>query len=78
MSLEIEYERPYQRNEHETYKMFLFNMFVILMNQCIQKKTIDSILDKDAKVFVPYTLECEHQLDFRSTDEDKPCGVATV
>ena len=40
-----------------------------------EKKTIDSILDKNAKIFVPYTTECEYQLDFRSTDEDKPLVV---
>ena len=28
--------------------------------------------------FVPYSGECDDQLDFRSKDKDKPWGVATV
>ena len=27
---------------------------------------------------MPYTAECEHQLDYRSRDEGKPLGVATI
>jgi len=27
---------------------------------------------------VPYTAECEDQLDFRTKDKDKPLGVATI
>ena len=30
------------------------------------EKIIGSILDKQAKIFEPYTAECEYQLDFRS------------
>ena len=39
---------------------------------------IISILDKHAKIFVPYTTECEYQLDFRNKDKDKPLCVATI
>ena len=42
------------------------------------EKIFSSILDKHAKIFVPYTAECEYQLDFRSKDKDKPLGVATI
>ena len=38
----------------------------------------NSILDKHVKIFVPYTVECEYQLDFRTKDKDKPLGVATI
>ena len=27
---------------------------------------------------MPYTAECEYQLDLRTEDEDKPLGVATI
>ena len=37
-----------------------------------------SFLGKNAKFLVPYTNECEYQVDFRTKVEDKPLGVATV
>ena len=42
------------------------------------EKIICSILDKHAKIFVPYTAECEYQLDFRNKGKDKPLYVATI
>ena len=30
------------------------------------------------KNFVPYTVECEYQLDFRNKDKDRHWGVATI
>ena len=53
-------------------------MFVLILKQCILEKTITFILDKHAKKFVSYKIECEFQLDFRSIDKDKPLGVATI
>ena len=29
-------------------------------------------------MFVPYIVECEYQLDFRTKDKDNPLGVATI
>ena len=52
-------------------------MFVIILNQCILKKN-SSISDKNAKTSVPYTTECEFQLDFRFKNKNKPWGVATI
>ena len=42
------------------------------------EKIIDSILNEHVKKFVPYSGECEYQLDYRSKDKDKPLGVATI
>ena len=42
------------------------------------EKKLFSVLDKHAKIFVPYTAEGEYQLDFRTKDNDKPKGVATI
>ena len=78
MSLETEYERLYQRNEPESLQNN-FIKYVRYENKSIYpQKTIDSILDQHAKIFVPYTTEYEYQLDFRSKDKDKPLGVATI
>ena len=40
------------------------------------KKIITPILYKHAKMFVPYTSDCEYRLDFRC--KDKLWGVATI
>ena len=39
---------------------------------------INSLLDKFAKILVPYTAECGHQLEFRSKNKDQPWGVANI
>ena len=41
------------------------------------EKIISSHLHIYAKIFVPYTADCEYQLDFRSMDKDRPWRVAT-
>ena len=40
------------------------------------KKIITPLLHKHAQMFVPYTSECEDQLDCRC--KSKPWGVATI
>ena len=42
------------------------------------QKIIDSILDNNAKLFVPCTAECEYQLDFRNKNKDEAWGIASV
>ena len=37
-----------------------------------------SILEEHVKTFVPYSGECDYQLDYRSKDKAKPLGVATI
>ena len=78
MSLEIEYERPYQRNEPESLQNIIIKYVRYKNKSMYTQKTIESILDQHAKIFVPYTTEYENQLDFRSKDKDKPLGVATI
>ena len=78
MSLEIEYERPYQRNEPESLQNIIIKDVRFNIKSRYPQKTIDSFLDKHAKIFVPYTADCEIQLDFTSKDKDKALGVATI
>ena len=42
------------------------------------EELIHSMIDEHVKKFVPYSGECEYQLDQRSKDKDKPWGVATI
>ena len=36
------------------------------------------MIDQHVKNFVPFSGECEYQLDCRSKDKDKPLAVATI
>ena len=42
------------------------------------EKKIHSMIDEHVKKLIPYSGECEYQLDFRKKDRDKPWGVATT
>ena len=61
----------------KVYEKYLYNKFVIVLNHCILKKINHSVIDVHVKKFVPYSGECEYQLDYRSKDKVKPWGVAT-
>ena len=78
MSSEIEYERPYQRNEAESLQSVIIIFVRYNFESMYPEKRITSNLDKHAKKFVPYKAECEYHLDFRSKDKDTPLGVATI
>ena len=78
MSLEKEYEKPYQRNEPESLQKIIIKFVRYSIKSMYPEKIFSSILDKHAKQFVPYTAECEYQLDYRNEDKDKPWGVATI
>ena len=78
MSLQVEYERPYQRNEPESLQNIIIKYVRYNIKSMYPEKIIHSILKEHAKKFVPYTSECEYQLDYRSKDKDKPLGVATI
>ena len=72
ISLEVEYERLYQRNEPENLKNFIIIYVPDNITTMYPQKIFDSILDKHGKIFVPYTAKCEYQLDVRTSDEEKP------
>ena len=78
MSLEIEYERPYQRNEPESLQKCILKYDRYNIKSMYPEKINSSILDKYAKFFVPYTADCEYQLDFRCKEKDKPWRVTTT
>ena len=77
MSLEKEYERPYQRNELESFQN-LIKKYVRYINESMYpEKKFCSRISEHVKKFVPYRGECEYQLDYRSKGKDEPRGVAT-
>ena len=76
MSLEIYYNRPYQMNEPESLQNIVVKYIIRNIKWMYPKKLITDIFYKHAKMFVPYTSECEYQLDYRA--KDKPYGVANI
>ena len=78
MNLEIEYERPYQRNEPESSQIIILKYVRYNIKSMYPEKIIHSMINDHVKKFVPYTGECEYQLDYRSKNKDKPLGVATI
>ena len=76
MSLEIYYNRPYQMNEPESLQNIVVKYIIRNIKWIYPKKLITDIFYKHAKMFVPYTSECEYQLDYRA--KDKPYGVANI
>ena len=78
MSLQIEYERPYQRNEPESLQNIIIKDVRYNIESMYPEKIIHSIPDEHVKKFVPSTGECDYQLDYRSKDKDKPWGIATI
>ena len=78
MSLEIEYGRPFQRNEPESLQVIVKNYFRYNNKSMYPEKIIHSMIEENVKKFVSYSGESEYQLDFRNKDKDKPWGVATI
>ena len=78
MRLEVEYERLYQRNEPESLQNIIIKYVRYNIKSMYPGKKFHSILEEHLKKFLPYSGECEYQLDFRSEDKDKPWGVATI
>ena len=76
MILEIYFDRPYQINEPESSQNIVIKYILRNIKSMYPKKIITSILYNHAQMFIPYTSECEYQLDY--TYKDKPWGVATI
>ena len=76
MSLEIEYNRPYQINEPESLQNIIMKYVCYNIKWMYPKKIITLFLYEHTQMFVPYTSECEYRLDYRCND--KPYGVATI
>ena len=63
MSLEIEYERRYQKNEPESLQNFFINYVLCKIKSMYPEKLFPSMIDEHVKKFDAYSGECEYQLD---------------
>ena len=64
MSLETEYERPYQRNEPESLQIIIMKYVRFNIKSKYPEKIILSMVEEHVKNIVPYSGECEYQLDY--------------
>ena len=71
MSLQIEYERPYQRNEPETLQNIILKVYFNNIRAMHPEKLIRTILLKHKEKFVRYATECEYEISFRNEQENK-------
>ena len=78
MSLEIEYGRPFQRNEHESLQNIIIKFVRYTIKPLYPEEKILSMVEDYVKKFVPFSGECEYQFDFRNKDKEKAWVVATI
>ena len=71
MSLEVEYERPYQRNERETLQNFILKGYFYNNRSMYPEKLIRKILLKHQEKFVRYAAECEYEIALRNVQDNK-------
>ena len=71
MSLEVEYERPYQRNEPESLQNIISKGYFYNIRVMYPEKLIRTILLKHKKKFIRYTAECEYEITFRNEKDNK-------
>ena len=71
MSLEVEYERPYQRNESESLQNIILKGYFYNIRAMYPEKIIRSVLLKHKEKFVCYAAECEYEIVFRNEQDKK-------
>ena len=76
MSLELEDERHYQKNEPESWQNFIIKYVCRQNKSRYPHKLLFNVSDKHTRMFRPFTAECQYHLEF--TCKNQPCGVATI
>ena len=71
MSLEVEYERPYQRNESESLQNIILKGYFYNIRVMYPEKLIRTILLKHIEKFVRFAAECEYEIAFKNEKDNK-------
>ena len=71
MSFEVEYERPYQRNEPESLQNFILKGFYYNIRSMYPDNLIRTILLRHNEKFVRYVAECDSEIAFRNEQDNK-------
>ena len=73
MSLEVEYERPYQKNEPESLQNIILKGYFYNIRPMYPETLIRKILLKHKEKLVRYAAECEYEIVFRIEHDNKIC-----
>ena len=73
MALEVEYKRPYQRNEPKSLINPILKGFFYNIRAMYPEKLVRSFLLKHKEKFVRYSTECEYEIAFRNEQDNKIC-----
>ena len=71
MSLEVEYERPYQRYEPESLQNIILKGYFYNIRSMYPEKLIRTNLLKHQEKFIRYAAECEYEITFRNGQDNK-------
>ena len=74
MSLRVENERPYQRNEPESLQNIILKGYFYNIRSMYPEKLFRTILLKHQEKFVRYVVECEYEIAFRNEKDNKIWG----
>ena len=66
MSLEVEYERPYQRNEPQSLQNIILRAYLNNIRYMYPEKLIRTILLKHQEKFVRYAAECVYEIALKN------------
>ena len=71
MSLVVEYERPYQRNEPESLQNIILKAYLYNIRSMYPEKLIRTIILKHKEKFVHYAAECEYEIVLKNKQHNK-------
>ena len=71
MSLEVEYERPYQRNEPESLQNIILKGYFYNIRSMYPEKLIRTILLKHQEKYSRYAAECKYEIVLRNEQDNK-------
>ena len=71
MSSEVEYERPFQRNEPESLQNIILKGYFYNIRSMYPDKLIRTILLKHQEKFVRYVAECEYEIAFGNEQDNE-------
>ena len=71
MALQVEYERPYQRNEPESLQNIFLKGYFYNIRSMYPENLIRIISLKHQEKFVRYAAECEYEIALRNVQDNK-------
>ena len=71
MALQMEYQRPYQRNEPEGLHNIIFKVYFYNIRAMYPEKLFRTISLEQKRKFIRYAAESEYEIAFRNEEDNK-------